>query len=200
MEREALKLALDALENHCGNYKLDDAGCDRHDKAIIAIQAALAQPAQEPLVWKLKDKELGCGLRAHITAREYNDKIFKFQQCYEFIGSITTPPAAQPAQEPDMLTIAYQSGYYDGKKAAFAQPAQEPVECLDCGSNNVGLPATYDSLVDSVKVQPAQEQRPWVGLTPEDILALFDEHNLYGSKLVEFTRAVETKIKEKNND
>jgi hypothetical protein len=24
---------------------------------------------------------------------------------------------AQPAQEPDMLTIAYQSGYYDGKKA-----------------------------------------------------------------------------------
>lgn len=99
-----------------------------------------------------------------------------------------------------MLTIAYQSGYYDGKKAAFAQPAQEPVECLDCGSNNVGLPATYDSLVDSVKVQPAQEQRPWVGLTPEDILALFDEHNLYGSKLVEFTRAVETKIKEKNND
>jgi len=25
---------------------------------------------------------------------------------------------AQPAQEPDALTIAYQSGYYDGKKAA----------------------------------------------------------------------------------
>jgi hypothetical protein len=24
----------------------------------------------------------------------------------------------QPAQEPDALTIAYQSGYYDGKKAA----------------------------------------------------------------------------------
>jgi len=26
--------------------------------------------------------------------------------------------AAQPAQEPDALTIAYQSGFYDGKKAA----------------------------------------------------------------------------------
>jgi hypothetical protein len=38
-----------------------------------------------------------------------------------------------------------------------AQPAQEPMECLDCGSNNVGIPATYDSLVDSVKSQPAQE-------------------------------------------
>jgi len=49
MEREALKLALDALENHCGNYKLDDAGCDRHDKAITAIKAVLAQPVQEPV-------------------------------------------------------------------------------------------------------------------------------------------------------
>ena len=45
----------------------------------------------------------------------------------------------------------------------------------------------------------ARKQGAWVGLTPEDILALFDEHNLYGSKLVEFARAVETKIKEKNN-
>ena len=32
-----------------------------------------------------------------------------------------------------------------------AQPAQEPVECLDCGSHHVGVPANYDSLVDSVK-------------------------------------------------
>jgi hypothetical protein len=38
-----------------------------------------------------------------------------------------------------------------------AQPAQEPVKCLDCGSNNVGFPATYDSLVNSVKAQPAQK-------------------------------------------
>jgi len=41
------------------------------------------------------------------------------------------------------------------------EPAQEPVECLDCGSNNVGIPATYDSLVDSVKSQPAQEPVAW---------------------------------------
>jgi hypothetical protein len=46
-EREALKLALEALENHCGNYKLDDAGCERWNKAVAAIKEALAQPAQE---------------------------------------------------------------------------------------------------------------------------------------------------------
>ena len=42
---EALKLALEALENHCGNYKLDAAGVVRHEKAITAIKEALAQPA-----------------------------------------------------------------------------------------------------------------------------------------------------------
>ena len=39
---EALKLALEALENHCGNYKLDDAGCKRWNKAVAAIKEALA--------------------------------------------------------------------------------------------------------------------------------------------------------------
>jgi hypothetical protein len=42
-------------------------------------------------------------------------------------------------------------------------------------------------------------QRPWVGLEPEEILDLFDRNNVYGSKWVEFARAVEAKLKEKNN-
>jgi hypothetical protein len=38
---------------------------------------------------------------------------------------------AQPAQETDILTIAYQSGYYDGKKAALA--GREWNFCERCG-------------------------------------------------------------------
>ena len=41
---------------------------------------------------------------------------------------------------------------------------------------------------------------PWVSLTPEEILDLFDVNNVYGSKWVEFARAVEAKLKEKNHD
>ena len=41
---------------------------------------------------------------------------------------------------------------------------------------------------------------PWVSLTPEEILDLFDVNNVYGSKWVEFARAVENKLKEKNHD
>ena len=38
---------------------------------------------------------------------------------------------AQPAQEPEMLTIAYQSGYHDGKQAALAK--REWNFCERCG-------------------------------------------------------------------
>ena len=43
--------------------------------------------------------------------------------------------AAQDKMDDDgnALTIAYQSGYYDGKKAALAQPAQERNFCERCG-------------------------------------------------------------------
>jgi hypothetical protein len=40
--------------------------------------------------------------------------------------------------------------------------------------------------------------RTWVGLEPEEILDLFDRNNVYGSKWIEFARAVEAKLKEKN--
>jgi hypothetical protein len=86
-------------------------------------------------------------------------------------------------------------GGFKAKQAMAADKMQEP--------DWKTMPPKDAPLVQWVKEQtapqPAQEQRPWVGLTPEDILGLFDEHNLYGSKLVEFARAVETKIKEKNN-
>jgi hypothetical protein len=91
---EALKLASESLKAY--HYTMIDAGVLGFT-AWNAVEEALAQPpAQEPLVWKLKDQELGCGLEAHITAREYNQKQFDLQRCYEFIG-IPEQPAAQPA-------------------------------------------------------------------------------------------------------
>lgn len=88
----------------------------------------------------------------------------------------------------DALTIAYQSGYHDGKKAA--QPAQEPV-CPECKAG-----VLYECVACSSNNYPPQ--RPWVDLTPEEILDLFDSKNVYGSKWVEFARAVEAKLREKN--
>jgi hypothetical protein len=63
--------------------------------------------------------------------------------------------AADKLQEPDMLTIAYQSGFYDGKKAAFAQPGQEPV----CDKDPQGCWNVRCQLGKQCKnlAQPAQE-------------------------------------------
>ena len=60
---------------------------------------------------------------------------------------------------------------------ALAQPEQ--VDCPRCGH--------------------VCSQRLWVGLTPEEILDLFDINNVYGSKWIEFARSVETKLKAKND-
>ena len=51
MTKEVMQQALEALENHEGNYKLGRAGCERQEAAITAIKEALAQPplpVQEP--------------------------------------------------------------------------------------------------------------------------------------------------------
>ena len=87
--------------------------------------------------------------------------------------------AAQDKLNDDDLTIAYQSGYYDGKKAA--QQAQEPVAML------FGSLPVYDT---------APPQRTWIDLTDEEI----SEIAINNPPMVhEFARAVLAKSKEKNN-
>ena len=100
------------------------------------------------------------------------------------------------------------TGYQSKKDMAqdkLAQPAQEPVAWAVYdkrgGSKSLHWPEQHSpdgdaNMFDAVPLVP---QRPWVGLTPEEILDLFDATNVYGSKWIEFARAVETKIKEKKN-
>jgi len=138
--KEALKLALEWAEAH-GEIVFAGGGTSAvagMNAWAAALKEALAQPAQEPvaldvtiegdaakilaaMLEPMLDEPtairllvgsgyLGYGL--YVAASEYQDE-----------GAVflvnTTPPAeqpAQPAQEPDELTIAYMSGLYDGKK------------------------------------------------------------------------------------
>jgi hypothetical protein len=77
-------------------------------------------------------------------------------------------------QLPDLLKVV---GPITALRTALAQPEQ--VDCPRCGH--------------------VCSQRPWVGLTEEEILDLFDRNNVYGSKWIEFARAVEAKLKAKND-
>ena len=100
MEREALKLALEALELNNDEWKsLADSG--------------------DAGFWNAEDQD---------HYRQTND-------------AITAIKAALAQPEPDMLTIAYQSGYHDGKKAALA--GREWNFCERCGKRTADKTAIH---------------------------------------------------------
>ena len=106
--------------------------------------------------------------------------------------------ARDKLDDDDTLTIAYQSGYYDGKKAA--QPAQEPVAwCSQCG-HKCPLPAQEPvaTLFGTLPVYDnTPPQRPWVGLTYEEIGEIHSAAE--GQSVGVATGLTERKLKEKNS-
>jgi hypothetical protein len=111
MEREALKLALEAFR--IVRFCVPPAQRPTLEQAATKCEEALAQPAQD---WKTLPK--------------------KDAPLVEWAKGLTTP-AAQPTHETDMLTIAYYSGYHDGKKAALA--GREWNFCERCGKRTKDL-------------------------------------------------------------
>jgi hypothetical protein len=101
-------------------------------------------------------------------------------------------------KDDDTLTIAYQSGYYDGKKAA--QPAQEPVAWLCKADENgmFGLPTTHKACKDCFPVYQQSPQRPWVGLTKKEQLEIFRQLIINPVSEYKIFKAYEKALKEKN--
>ena len=106
---------------------LDEYGLQAID-FVADFKAALAQSAQEPvadrlerLLWEYID------LQAAHPEHRPDLKTWPHLMIY----------APQPAQEPEMLTIAYQSGYYDGKQAALA--GREWNFCERCGKRTADI-------------------------------------------------------------
>jgi hypothetical protein len=103
---------------------------------MLEAADALAQPAQMPVAWAVQGcSKMWRGEFAEIDAKAEAKRIGGTCVAYALY---TAPPQrewvdalAQPAQEPDALTIAYQSGFYDGKKAALA--GREWNFCERCG-------------------------------------------------------------------
>ena len=174
-EREALKLALEALHGFIPYLPLNDgAQCGRYDKAITAIKEALAQPEQQwtdetakipDHVWDEKCVIGHCGWPSGCADSE---------RC-----RADNTPAQQ--QEPVALETVY-----------------ETIIQWDEGGGKRSRRELARRIVSLYTTPP---QRTWVGLTDEEIQYAFrtnsvmvDDGNAYmvaGKRAVNIARAIE---------
>ena len=100
------------------------------------------------------------------------------------------------------------SGAYIAQPEQQAKLVQEPVAWDEpSASFNEWWDSDYDGSANPFEKDSAAywawagwktAQRQWIGLTPEEILDLFDKNNVYGSKWIEFARTVEAALRSKN--
>ena len=193
-EREALKLALEALEeSHPEAY--------RH--TITAIKEVLAQPEQEPSFW-MDSLDIEHRTPTIITNEDKREGHLSDWRCIHPV--YTTPPQPQPEQEPvawlitdeniNSIQIASIQRLID--RARHAHMAD-----LKLRINGEDEWYELDWLKHLTRATPPQ--RTWVWLTDEEIGAILEDPTIaekhQGNWLVlpySYARAVEAKLKEKN--
>jgi hypothetical protein len=147
-DKEALKLAL-IIEEFDGN---DESLPLELLKPIAETLRTLAQPAQEPVAWGFRHDDgaiYDCiSPEAHADCEgEYNVPLY------------AAPPEAQPEQEPMAWAV------YDKRG----------------GSKSLHWPENHSpngdaTKFDAVPLYTTPPQRPWVGLTKEEIDSYFEDH------------------------
>ena len=98
MTQEALKLALEALE--------DRASLMKWQKARDAVKEALAQPEQEPVAWRTFDGEGGYDYRSYEDNESYVDEWDKRNPNHKgWVDKLYTTPPPCPTCEALARTV-----------------------------------------------------------------------------------------------
>jgi hypothetical protein len=92
-------------------------------------------------------------------------------------------------------------------RAALAQPEPKPVAWttdLEFDYDTEIIPAKekgrLGTSTNDIPLYTAPPQREWQGLTDEEAGGIMEDLNAYGTRLDEYAKAIEAKIKEKNYD
>ena len=176
---KALKRALESNREHERHQTLAETRywCDQYK--LLAQQAieALAQPAQEPVMWPPLSKEM-----EYAAQDEFHILPPRMQRLWQRMQELAS--AAQPAQEPVAIfdvaindhTAAINYDYRKHKLVSgtklyttppAAQPAQEPVAWISTGPENTVHWWILDQHKygdDWVPLYTTPPRRPWVGL------------------------------------
>lgn len=157
---------------------------------IERLKEALAQPAPEPIGYA-------------VPTFDFDNSVIKKVHYSGTVPLYTAPPAAQPAPpqllahikflEDELLTVIA-DGHYSPYTTP-PQPEQEPVATVQCIH---GITIGYLEIMQPVgtKLYTAPPQRPWVGLTDEEVCEICDS---YYNRDSELAQMVEAMLKEKNN-
>ena len=131
-----------------------------------------AEPMQKLVAWGVFDGNL-------------HDMFFTEEEAQEMVrlkgdGSTVAPLYTAPPQQQ-----AEPVAFYDFNKGFYwAKPTK------------IVAPTVVD--VPPIPLYTTAAKREWVGLTPEEVLDMFDVNNVYGSKWIEFARTVEAALRSKN--
>jgi hypothetical protein len=198
---EALDLALEALSP----WMDTDADHTEQHAAYYAIKQALAAPVQEPagLIARLINPEQ----HYEFTDPKKANAVL-MSLCQEAADALAAPAA--PVVDCHATGVCVQSGL----RAEMPAPVQEPVAWqvhpFDYGIGHQGAYARTDRSeqvemwkrkgwnVQPLYATPPAAQRQWVGLSQDELDAMFS-NTIKGKKLVNYVaRAIEAKLKEKN--
>jgi hypothetical protein len=95
-----------------------------------------------------------------------------------------TPEDVQKIMEPWRDSASdYERGFIDGMQKQMQSSVDKAV-------NAMTQPTDYI---------PNKHEHTWVGLTEQEQGAIMEDLNAYGTNLYQFARAIEYKLKEKNN-
>ena len=191
MTREALKLALEALEESKTNNDSMEFH-DRKNKAIAAIKEALAQP--DPLADAGKPIEHIDVLKLALDLAIMHHSDDGYAELRSKVRQLAKEALAQPEQEP----VAWMNNKdFEPIRVRIMQEAYELADRNDSESYN----AIKVMCGDVQRMLPPK--RTWVGLTDEERKEIMHyEKDFWGVSGWEWKcmEAIEAKLKEKNFD
>ena len=209
--REIIQQALEALLHMCNTTKAqNDYNAKIVDKALVALEAALAQPEQEPFKPDWVSYRQGVVDGAAQPEQEEPLPLVDIgvdvtPEGTHVVACYNRPDAVQemfysqfhPLTKPEQEPVCDKDPFYCwgircqvGKVCKHAaQPKQESI------STNDHLCAMLRQVHDVLACTALPMKRPWVGLTGLELNHIFAAHVEYPERMC---RAIEAKLKEKN--
>jgi hypothetical protein len=189
-DKELLDLALEALRSAAAELYTASSYCNTYEvlgntnDAITAIQQARAAPVQEPIGYLFQHEETGLTTVVDVQQVEWGFE--KNNPRHQKIGPVYTTPPAQPAPVQKRTNYAVHLHHCNiGECEGVCKYGDDDCPALE----HADMKAKWD------RSTPPAAQRPWVGLTDEEIsdIAINNPPMVH-----EFARAIEAKLKEKN--